>query len=226
MTVFEYVVSGEGRILLHGKWQTARAGDVYVLRSGESHRYRADPNDPWEKIWINYASDYIPAMLDSYRIPSGIYASENARTYFERLFELSKSSSDQSTCYMIADYVHQIVHSIAAARVKSLSDEYRIREALNAAVYERLTLDELSERLHISKSSLIRVFKRTYGITPYEYLISLKITTAKLLLKDTKMTVREIADRLCISDEHYFSSLFLERVGLRPRDYRNNSGRG
>lgn len=221
VTVLECVLSGEGRILLDGKWQTVRAGDIYVLCEGEKHRYQSDPRDPWKKIWINYASSYMSTMLDAYGIRSGIYSSENAHVYFEQLIELSKSAvSDPNVCFTIADYVHRIVHSIASARVTAQSDEYRIREALNAAVYERLNLDELSARLHISKSGLIRVFKRNFGVTPYEYLLSLKISAAKLLLKDTKMTVREIAERLCISDEHYFSSLFLARVGMRPRDYR------
>ena len=43
---------------------------------------------------------------------------------------------------------------------------------------------------------------------------------AKLLLRDTDMTVSETALRLAFSDGHYFSNLFFERTGVRPRDYR------
>ena len=225
VTVFEYVVEGEGKIFLNGKWETARAGDVYILRSHEGHRYRSDSQNPWKKIWINYVSDYTSPMLDAYRLKSGIYRAGSARVYFEELLSLSESGAQSSeTYYAIADTVHRIIHAIASTRDKIDSDEYKIKEALNGAVYERLNLDTLSEQLHLSKSNLIRVFKKNYGVTPYEYLLSLKISAAKLLLKDTKMTVREIADRLCISDEHYFSSLFLKKVGMRPRDYRNKKG--
>ena len=222
ITVFEYVLEGEGEIFLNGKWLTVSAGDIYILRRGEDHYYRSSARSPWKKLWINYVADYLLAFLDAYGINSGIYRCENAKAYFLQLFELTKVENGGKNVHLtIAELVHKIVHALASERLTETSDEYRIREALNASVYEKLSLDELAAKLHISKSNIIRVFKKSYGVTPYEYLITLKIATAKLLLKDTKMTVKEIADKLCIADEHYFSSLFLERVGMRPRDYRN-----
>ena len=161
-------------------------------------------------------------MLTAYGIGSGIYRSEGARRYFERVYEATQSgSTDAYIYYTIAECIHGIIHSVASEmRQNEGADAHRIREALNSAVYEKLTLDELSATFHISKSNIIRVFKKQYGVTPYEYLIGLKIDTAKLLLKNTHMTVGEIAERVQISDQHYFSSLFLERVGMRPKDYR------
>ena len=222
VTVFEYVLEGSGEIMINGKWCSVSTGQIYVLRSGEEHRYRACSDNPYKKMWINYVSDYLPQMLDSYGIKSGIYRSENAKAYFEQLIELTKSTSVSSNTHLtVADCVHKIVHSLAIEATAEKSDEYRIREALNASVYDKLNLTDLATKLHISKSNVIRVFKKSYGVTPYEYLLTLKIATAKLLLKDTKMTVKEISDKLHISDEHYFSSLFLSRVGMRPKDYRN-----
>jgi AraC-like DNA-binding protein len=147
---------------------------------------------------------------------------ENAKAYFDQLLELTKSPTvSKNTHFSIAECVHKIIHTVATERLAEKTDEYRIREALNASVYDKLSLEDLAAKLHISKSNVIRVFKKSYGVTPYEYLLTLKIATAKLLLRDTKMTVKEISDRLHISDEHYFSSLFLARVGMRPKDYRN-----
>ena len=51
--------------------------------------------------------------------------------------------------------------------------------------------------------------------------MTLKVNTAKILLKDTKMQIREIAEKLSICDEHYFSALFKSRTGTTPREYRS-----
>lgn len=222
ITVFEYVLEGKGEIMLNGKWQTVSAGQIYILRSGEEHCYRSNAKDPYKKIWVNYVASYLSALLDSYGLKSGIYESENAKAYFDQLLELTKSPTiSKNTHFSIAECVHRIIHAVATERLAEKTDEYLIREALNASVYDKLSLEDLAAKLHISKSNVIRVFKKSYGVTPYEYLLTLKIATAKLLLKDTKMTVKEISNRLHISDEHYFSSLFLARVGMRPKDYRN-----
>ena len=222
VNVFEYLLEGEGEVLLDGVWKRVKEGDIYILRQGEEHRYRSDPVSPMKKIWVNYEAEYISSMLTAYGIGSGIYRSEGARRYFERVYEATQSgSTDAYIYYTIAECIHGIIHSVASEmRQNEGADAHRIREALNSAVYEKLTLDELSAAFHISKSNIIRVFKKQYGVTPYEYLIGLKIDTAKLLLKNTHMTVGEIAERVQISDQHYFSSLFLERVGMRPKDYR------
>ena len=38
VNVFEYVIEGEGEILLDGEWKTVKAGSVYLLRAGEAHK--------------------------------------------------------------------------------------------------------------------------------------------------------------------------------------------
>lgn len=222
VNVFEYVLEGEGEILLDGRWHRVSEGQVYILRQGEDHRYRSNPENPWKKIWINYVADYISSFLDAYGIQSGVYSAEEAKVYFERALEyVDGGALYANSSYNIADCVHGIIGAVALEMNSGFSDEDSIREALNLSVYEKLNLDDLSARIHISKSNIIRIFKKRYGTTPYEYLISLKISNAKILLKDTRMTVKEISERLCFSDEHYFSNVFFSRTGMRPRDYRS-----
>lgn len=222
INLFEYVLEGEGEVMVDGKWERVCAGDIYVLRQDEDHMYRSCPESPMKKLWINYIADYTPALLDAYGIKSGIYRSESAKEFFERAYRLVHAVNTESYVYFdISDCVHGIIRAIAIDRLEpDRADIHRIKDALNASVYTKLNLDQLSAKLHISKSNIIRQFKKHYGITPYDYLIGLKMDAAKLLLRNTQMTIREIADRLCISDQHYFSSLFLDRVGVRPRDYR------
>ncbi len=220
--VYGYVVKGSGEILLDGEWQTAPEGSIFILRGGEEQHYRAVHDNPWQFLWINYVSNYSNALLDAYNIRSGIYQSTDACRFFEQAFELSSSAyASAATCHTLADYVHKIISAVSLKGSNEIAnDEYRIKETLDSYVYKKANLEELAEGLHMSKSNVIRVFKKHYGITPYDYLLNAKLDTAKLLLGGTSMSVREIADRLHISDEHYFSTLFYKKVGMRPREFR------
>lgn len=221
ITVFEYVLEGEGKICLDGQWHTAKAGDFYILVQGERHRYQADPKKPWKKLWINYTAGYIPTLMASYGVKSGIYRSNSARTIFEQLIQLTKSHGDKTEIsFSIAEKINTIIKIAAIETAHATDDGHGIKKYISAYVHEKFNFDELAEAMHMSKSNVIRLFKKEYGVTPYEYLLGLKIETAKALLKDTNLPIKKIADKLCIADEHYFSSLFLKRVGLRPGAYR------
>ena len=52
----EYVISGEGHIVMDGKEYRPKAGDAYLLAVGKNHSYWADGDRPWKKIWMNIAS--------------------------------------------------------------------------------------------------------------------------------------------------------------------------
>ena len=222
INVFEYVLKGEGEIMLDGVWKSVREGDIYILRAGEEHNYRSQRKDPLHKIWINYTADYMLPLLDSYRIESGIYRSRAAVKYFDELHrDFLNQPSVSSRVFEIAKCVNNIVSSLSAEKNSHAEgDAYTIRRILDGSVYGSISLDDLSDEMHMSKSNIIRVFKREFGITPYTYLLDLKIEASKILLESTKMTVKEIADRVGIYDSHYFSNLFYKHIGVRPRDFR------
>ena len=49
----EYVISGEGHIVMDGREYRPKAGDAYLLAAGKDHSYWADADRPWKKIWMN-----------------------------------------------------------------------------------------------------------------------------------------------------------------------------
>lgn len=225
ITCFEYVISGKGEILLNnGEWEKIQAGDMYILLEGDYHQCRADPEDPYDKIFFFYRADYLPSFLEAYGITSGIYHVSTAKQYFESLLKLAYNGDTTiNTCYEITENVHKII--VIAAQYKARNEEsasvLMIREALQSCVYKKADLESIANELHMSKSTLIRTFKKAYGTTPYEYILNLKIEAAKALLLKSSMMIREISETLCFADDHYFSSIFLKRTGERPGEYRN-----
>lgn len=225
INLFEYVFEGEGEIFLDGVWKKVTAGTLYILRAGEEHHYRANRNRPFYKIWINYSAEYLTSFFDAYGVRSGVYPGADAKKYFDLAIEAVKhAESHAEACQTVADCVHHLVSLASMLGIaERKSDAYRIREELDASIYQKIDLDIVCERLHVSKSNAIRLFKKYYEVTPYEYLLRAKIEAAKALLANTNLPIKEIAEKLHVMDEHYFSTLFSKRVGLRPSDYRKNA---
>lgn len=219
LAVFEYVESGEGEILINGEWQRVAAGDVYVLAPTEAHKYRSNPENPWKKHWINYISDYMRDYLKACGISTGVFH-VGGRAPFDRLAQIAGSPNiTRDELFDISACVHEII-AACAEKQRDEDDAERIKTLLSSAIYDRISLDAIAEKLHVSKSGVIRIFKRRFGISPYEFLLRAKIEVAKTLLRTTRLSVKSISEKLKIFDEHYFSTLFYKKVGIRPLDYR------
>ena len=212
-SVLEFVLEGEGEILLGEKWQMVQKGDTYILLQGEKHAYRANPKNSFKKIWINYDADYFPALAAAYGVKSGVYKADTLQ-YFQQLYELFKEEGQENIELVLADCVYQILKAIATAKNGAQNSfAQKIKNALDGCVYKKTDLEKIAQKLFSSKSNIIRIFKAAYGVTPYEYLLDMKISSAKLLLSNSQMAIKEIADRLEMTEDEvkvvftYFAQL-------------------
>ena len=108
-------------------------------------------------------------------------------------------------------------------------DEQRIKKAMNyIRVHhaERITLDDIALDVHVSKSECCRCFKRSVGMTPFEYLMKYRIFEAANLLKDAthaQDSIADIATATGFNNLSYFSKLFSKYMNCTPRQYRSSS---
>lgn len=83
---------------------------------------------------------------------------------------------------------------------------------------ERITLQQLCDRSHLSKSTLLREFTRIKGVTPYRYLQAVRINKAKELL-EVGVPQAEVALMTGFFDQSHFSNTFTMFIGLPPAEY-------
>ncbi|HTN45783.1 MAG TPA: helix-turn-helix transcriptional regulator [Flavipsychrobacter sp.] len=81
-------------------------------------------------------------------------------------------------------------------------------------------IDFYTGRLHISNSSLYKIFKKYKETTPSSYLNDLLIEEAKFMLVYSENNISEIADQLSFSDIHAFSKYFKKHTSFPPTVYR------
>ncbi|THF82769.1 helix-turn-helix domain-containing protein [Cohnella fermenti] len=89
-----------------------------------------------------------------------------------------------------------------------------------------LPIEELARLTGRSPNSFGESFKKAFGRSASDYLTELRIGTAKRLLRESGLTMREIAARSGYGDEFYFSRKFKKVVGVPPSVYlKKNKGR-
>lgn len=83
-----------------------------------------------------------------------------------------------------------------------------------------LSLADMAKSSYMSPYHFLRVFKQTYGETPNEFLIRLRLEQAKKMLITGNYSVSEVCEKVGYSSLGSFSSLFLKQVGQAPTLYR------
>ena len=83
-----------------------------------------------------------------------------------------------------------------------------------------LSLSGIAKCSNMSRYHFLRVFKDTYGETPNEFLVRLRVEQAKKMLITENYSVSEICEKVGYTSLGSFSSLFLKQVGMAPTSYR------
>ena len=86
-----------------------------------------------------------------------------------------------------------------------------------------LTLEQLAEESHMNKYYLSHSFKREYGTSPINYMISRRIEESKYLLAETDLSMTQIAQLLGFSSLSYFSQVFRRTQSVSPLEYRQST---
>lgn len=81
------------------------------------------------------------------------------------------------------------------------------------------TVDTLAYELRVSRTTLYNKIKDLTGHTPSDLIRIYRIDKAKMLLRERKHTVLEIAEMVGFSDQKYFREVFKKTVGMTPSEY-------
>lgn len=95
-------------------------------------------------------------------------------------------------------------------------------EYIEENLQRNLSLIELAKIVQMSPNYFVRLFKQSTGVTPYQYVLDCRISKAKELLRDRKLTLAEISQQLGFYDQSRFTNTFGKRMGITPKKYRDS----
>ena len=238
------VVSGRAsHATVYGR-RELRRGDLIVIKPRAWHEY-AEPRDlvVWNcciapaiigepGAWLGHGNP-LHALLryggDSgqrRRVIETRLAGPTARRFDQALAALSDARAGSlEMAGRLLLFLHLVVEQLGLAD-DPMADERSHPAAVAAAqllegrVQSPWTLEELSSRVGLDKSYLVRLFKREIGVGPIDYLIGLRCERAAGLLLTTSEPVGQIGYRVGWDDPNYFARRFRRHFGQSPSAYR------
>ena len=230
--LFFMVESGSGTLEYDGTTRALRAGDCAFLDCRKPYRHYTG-EDLWQLRWVHFYGPNMGAIYKKYEERGGqsSFRAENATAYaalLETLYTLADSDNyvrDMQICekllalltLLMQESWHPEAVRAGGAKRQNLQE---IKDYLDAHYGEKITLDALAEQFYINKFYLTRVFKEQFGQTVTGYLMQLRITQAKRLLRFSDKNIEVIAQECGMSDANYFSRIFKKVEGTTPGQYR------
>lgn len=89
-------------------------------------------------------------------------------------------------------------------------------------IFSDITVSYICGKLNYSRAYLSKIFKNSTGYTLLEYILNLKIKTAKKLIRENNLNFTQISDKLMFDNPHYFSRVFKRITGHTPSEYKKS----
>ncbi|MBU5424897.1 AraC family transcriptional regulator [Tissierella pigra] len=102
-------------------------------------------------------------------------------------------------------------------------EEERIKiilEYIHNNFSNNISLKDISDSVHISKSECCRCFKKYLKMSPFEYLMQYRIVEALSLIQNTTKSITEIMCLVGFNDASYFTKIFKRFTNCTPTEYR------
>lgn len=226
-----YMVSGHADYLLDGEWQTVSEGKIVLYRPQVPQFYRTYSQVPMLCRWVHFSGTEAASLLEECGMGQGNLFSPGLCPAAEALlksmvveilhrepmYRIVVESQFRQAMALFGRQMAQRKGSVASSsRQRILS----IVEYMNRHYFEPLQTEELAARCGLSKYHFIHLFRMCMGMTPYSYLIRIRMERAETLLQTGDMTVQEVAFVCGYNDPLYFSRAFSRHFGVSPTDYK------
>jgi AraC-like DNA-binding protein len=242
------VLSGRGRHVLEGESFPVIAGNVFVVQGQQVHGFR--DRDGLVLVNVMYDPLRLPLPAGLLRRMPGYSALFHLEPTFRSMHQFSSrlqlNREDLGAAEALAERIEResaqaqpgheaVLLGLLLELMVLLSRRYgesdvresrallqmgRLISTLEQRYQEPWTLEQLARFTHLSRTSLLLVFRQATGKSPIDYLIGLRLEAAKRLLRHSELGMTEIALETGFGDSNYFARKFRAMTGRTPTAFR------
>lgn len=234
--LFFIVTDGLGKLKYEDNITMMSVGDCAFLDCRRSFSYYAY-NEPLTLEYVYFYGSNMAGIYEKYMEQGGLltFRAHGPKAYIRNLKQIWEIAATESSTRDMEIYEKLTalltllmgVGENTESRPRKISKKQNlqnVKDFLDQNYQEKITLDKLSEKFFINKFYLTRLFKEQFGISINNYLIQVRITHAKMLLRYSDMSIEKIGQDCGINDANYFSRVFKKQEGISPGEYRKKLG--
>ncbi|GGH28708.1 AraC family transcriptional regulator [Paenibacillus segetis] len=220
-----YGVDGMAENIVDGVKYEIKKGDIYLIPPNAIRSLQPSKSAPYVGVTISFHFGLSQSPLESI-IGEDLYLGNDAEgSLLGKLIQLIQAIQQQTiaSSMLAQGLLLQIIYESATIRpteeppklnTKNNAKMVQICNYIKENYSSMIRLDTLSKMTGLSRNYIIRQFRRSYGATPSDYLVTIRIEKAKQLAIHTDLTISEIASRVGYTDLHSFSRMFKKRMGI------------
>ncbi len=222
------VMSGRGTLHTDGQIIPVSAGEAFITRPSKIVYYVADEENPWEYYWVGFNGTDAGRLISLTEFASANTLKPNKQEKIRQsllnIFDsVGTSPFKQAQMTGLLYIFLSLLIENAQKPVKREGHGYSyVENALKFIQYNyssRIDVDEIAHNIGVSRSHLYRMFMQHLSMPPKEFLCRFRINEACALLRNSSLSISEIAYSVGLSDPLYFSRLFKKYKGVPPTKY-------
>ncbi len=223
-----YVESGEGFLEVLDRRYCASAGDLVLVDCRIPHRYYTTTG--WEMSWLHFQGNVSPRLYEMIVSHKGnvlnAHGRDDVRECMNGIVDrvLQEQFLDEAA---LSALIHTLLSkllpltstgSMGGHVSRAVADGVSL---IQAQYGQPLRLEHIASSVGLSPYHFARLFKAQTKFAPHEFLIVTRIDRAKILLKMSPRSVKEIGFDCGFRSEVSFVTTFKRRTGFTPTEFRN-----
>lgn len=223
------VIRGCGSYKTGGREYMLGAGDLFLLRPGQLAAYSASQEDPWEYYWVGFNGAFANKLMKNtpFTDQNPVYHSSDPLPLQKALLAIfdSQGAEPQNDAAMVGHLYLFLSGLMCQAREGDPHGTAGSQYVSNAIKYiqfnysHEISIDDIAKAVGVSRSHLYRLFMSSVGQSPIDYLTNYRLDEACNLLKNSQLSIAEIAVSVGFFDKFYFSRVFKKAKGVPPSRY-------
>jgi len=229
--VIGFVEKGKRHLLCKNKEYNIEKGNVIIFNPGDNHTCSQNDNRTFDYCGINISQDIMIDLAEEvtgkHKLPgfseNVIYNNEIAY-YLILLHEMVMKGTldfekEENLFFLISTLIQNYGQPFKNCMPECRQEIEKACNFIKQNYNEKIYLEQICQYVGLSKSTLLRAFIKSKGITPYRYLETIRINKAKELLEKGMQPI-EVAMQTGFSDQSHFTNYFNSFIGLTPGMYR------